>query len=240
MYHKPDPSCDQRVGVLILMAAPQETMRFHWTYRQLGMRLAGSGYHSWRFDYRGTGDSPGDEQIWSLQNWLADTNLCLKTIQQDIGVRHISLVGLRLGGLLAGEIAKSVPLKKLVLIDPVTSGEEYLESLARMHHLELTDNPDAAPFAEANSDPNQCLGFAMNERFRTELKQAQLDLGSCQSRHIHVIHSACWTAAKISTPDVISHQSHDDLGWNQGPKLRLQAFPQQTIQLVQDIMEDGL
>lgn len=114
------PGPRKRRGVVILNPYGWEALRAHRTLRSLADRLAGQGLDTLRFDYFGSGDSGGGWREASLERWVADAGTALREIQASVGVPRISLVGLRLGALIAAVLAGRNPqlIDRLVLWHP--------------------------------------------------------------------------------------------------------------------------
>ena len=95
--------------------------------------LAALGVGVLALDLAGCGDSSGDfgEARWEL--WRDDLALGQQWLQQRLGV-PVSLLGLRLGALLALDYARSAPsaLERLVLWQPVQSGATFLTQFLRL------------------------------------------------------------------------------------------------------------
>lgn len=150
----------------------QEYLRAHRSMRQLATMLAGNGYHAFRFDYYGTGDSFGDSVDGDLIGWRADIESAVQELQDTAGVTRVVLLGLRLGGALAAEVAARRPelVEKLVLWDPVVAGPEYLHELLDMPaHMESTQGgvrPGRAPGA----DGWEVRGFPLTARVADEIE----------------------------------------------------------------------
>jgi pimeloyl-ACP methyl ester carboxylesterase len=131
LYSPPTGPVDRDAAVLICHSAPQEYMRSYWALRQLATRLAAAGFHAFRFDYYGTGDSAGASDEGDLDQWRRDIASALDELRDVSGVRRPSLVGFRLGATLAA--MTDLRVKDLVLWEPVVSGTEYLQELREAH-----------------------------------------------------------------------------------------------------------
>lgn len=131
VYHPANPGNDRLQGVVLCYPFGQEYMRSHRAFRQLAALLAQKGFHVLRFDYRGTGDSARELEDVSPEDWLADIDLAMAELRDRSGVQSVSLVGLRLGALLAAQVASRLTSKlaSLVLWDPLISGRDYLKEL---------------------------------------------------------------------------------------------------------------
>jgi len=95
--------------------------------RALAEQVAAAGTPVLRIDYPGTGDSAGEEAPDRLSDWLAAIEAAGDWMCATLGLKAISLGGLRLGGLLAAASAARRPGSNLdiVLLSPVWSGRAY-------------------------------------------------------------------------------------------------------------------
>ena len=126
----PPKATPRDAGIVLCYAFGQEYMRAHRAYRQLALLLSKKGYHVLRFDYRGTGDSSGDMESISPQDWVDDVAMAIAELRDTAGVSSISVVGLRLGALIAGvACASRKDVERLIVWDPVIDGGEYEREL---------------------------------------------------------------------------------------------------------------
>ena len=97
---------------------------------QLKTAFEAEGLNLERFDYRGTGEAPGEF-----------SQLCLDSLRQDVDqhVRgeKVCLIGLRFGASLAFDYcARSADrIPTLILVEPVIDGAEYVHFLRRKQHI---------------------------------------------------------------------------------------------------------
>jgi alpha/beta superfamily hydrolase len=131
VYHPPQVAKRGSVhAVLLCYPFGQEYMRAHRAYRQLASQLAKKGYHVMRFDYRGTGDSYGDLNDVVFSDWLDDVEVAAEELKDMTSASEMSIVGLRLGALVAATAAQKIPdLSGLILWDPIISGSAYQQEL---------------------------------------------------------------------------------------------------------------
>jgi pimeloyl-ACP methyl ester carboxylesterase len=136
---------------------------YQYSYRSmkhLADGLSEAGIHVLRFDYIGTGDSDGDSSDFGLSEATRDIEAAIEELKDAAAVTRVSLVGLRLGALLAARVASSSSshVERVVLWDPVVSGEHYLQ--------ELIEHQDHAP----------CVieGFPVTETLAAEIQAAHL------------------------------------------------------------------
>ncbi len=163
IYHPPNTNKSRDEGVLICSPFGQEYMRSHRSLRHLAVSLSKLGYHVLRFDYRGQGDSAGDLEGVTPQQWQEDILCASRELLAVAMVTNLSIVGLRLGALLASsleEMPKS--LKRLVFWDPVISGQDYLNEIG----------PKAVPVKGGSA--SSINGFIMPDTFQDGLKWLSL------------------------------------------------------------------
>ncbi|MEN0137139.1 MAG: alpha/beta hydrolase [Rhodococcus sp. (in: high G+C Gram-positive bacteria)] len=102
----------------------------------LAQQLRARGLLVLRFDYRGTGDSPGaQDDSDAVAGWLDSIRTAVEYVR-NCGVTDIGLVGLRVGALLAAQVAATcAPLRAVTLWDPVIRGRGYLRKQTALHQM---------------------------------------------------------------------------------------------------------
>jgi pimeloyl-ACP methyl ester carboxylesterase len=136
-YMPPAPAaCEQ--GVLLIPSAPWDTMRLSWFYRQCCEQLTKIGYHVYRFDLRGTGDSPYPTADQDPVVWLRETEAVRDSLRSQ--VRRLHAVGPRFAGYLAALSAESYAYRSLHVIDPVLNLAAYSDELDRIQNRFLAEH----------------------------------------------------------------------------------------------------
>jgi pimeloyl-ACP methyl ester carboxylesterase len=183
VYCPARPDKERGEGIVFCYPFGQEYMRAHRPIRQLSLALAQNGYHVMRFDYRGSGDSAGTMQGLEASDWVADVSMAVAELRDMAVIQKVSIIGLRLGGLLAAHAACELgTIDRLVLWDPVTDGATYVDELKQYLPL-LAIDAARSNFIEAD----QCIrinGFSMPARFQQglqELAMTTLDTRSIKS-----------------------------------------------------------
>jgi len=102
----------------------------HRVYVDLAYRLARRGIASFRFDYRGCGDSEGDFSEITPDCHYSDSGVCLDFLKQHplIDPSRIGVFGRSFGGPIAVKAATFTDnIKSLALWCPMFSGEQWLD-----------------------------------------------------------------------------------------------------------------
>ncbi|TDM04853.1 MAG: hypothetical protein C4K60_20625 [Ideonella sp. MAG2] len=136
-WHAPQ---QQAVSHPVLMCPTwgDEEIGAYGGWRALAQSLAGQGVPVLRLDLPGEGDSldrAANQACWSA--WLDALEDVAAAVCQVTASRHLHLLGLRLGALLAAQLADrlrrrsgSVGVASLLLLAPVASGRAFLTEIA--------------------------------------------------------------------------------------------------------------
>jgi uncharacterized protein len=174
VYHPAQAAPVRTCGVVLCPPGGHEYIRAHRALRQVAMSLSAAGFHVFRFDYFGSGDSAGEADEAGVRRWVADIRAAIEELKDTAGVPRVSLVGLRLGATLAAQVAEDrTDIDTLLLWDPVTSGRRYLRDLRRLQRRWLHDRPGSRLFA-FSPRVTEVIGFPVTSTMRAEL--VQLDL----------------------------------------------------------------
>jgi pimeloyl-ACP methyl ester carboxylesterase len=159
-------------AILLCYPGPQEYNAAHWAFRRLASMLARDGHHVLRFDYFGTGDSGGQCTDASPESALADIKEAIRELQDLSGARSVSLLGMRLGATFAAlASAAGSRLRRLILWEPVVSGQTYVKE------LELSDarrNLALLHAARTRGRRDELLGHAFPEQLRSATEALDL------------------------------------------------------------------
>ncbi|WP_254358609.1 alpha/beta hydrolase family protein [Mycolicibacterium peregrinum] len=116
-----------RAGVVLCPPLGREYQDSYRGLKLLAQRLCAEGFAVLRFDYRGIGDSTGVQCGDGAVDGYLESIRTATDYLRNSGVQSVSLVGLRVGALLAATVAHAIPdLDGLVLWDPVTNGRRYV------------------------------------------------------------------------------------------------------------------
>jgi pimeloyl-ACP methyl ester carboxylesterase len=187
-YHPPAnagalPTGGASVAVLFLPPLGQEAIRAHRLSRVLADRLARQGQAVLRFDYRGTGDSDGDDLDADLTGWRQDVVAAHQLLIARSGCSDVRWLGFRVGFTVGLQVAGAwsdrdgPPPTRLVGWDPVLDGPDYLAELATAHAAALRVSYSLPQVPEAElarlaRDPEltEAMGFALSPTMVSELR----------------------------------------------------------------------
>jgi exosortase A-associated hydrolase 2 len=177
-YHAPQTPMTRDYGIVLCYPMGHEYIRCHRAYRLLATRLAAAGYPVLRFDYYGSGDSPGDSEQARLDRWLNDITAATEHLQRRCDAAKICLVGLRLGGtlaLIAGTRRGSYD--RMVLWQPVVNGRTYLEELRTVHAAyqeSMGVTPRHPQGAGDGREDGEVLGFSYSDSLLADIEKVDL------------------------------------------------------------------
>lgn len=175
VWSQPSNGKDRDHGVVLCPPIAQEHVRTHWALRQVASALCRAGFHTFRFDWFGVGDSAGDLQDATIARWKEDLVGAAQELRDAAGVAAISLVGVRLGATVAALASEEVRPSSIVLWDPVVRGRDYLAGLGAMTRSLLTD-----PTRFWNVEPSRIaprahlVGFDFGEALFSEIERVEL------------------------------------------------------------------
>ena len=135
-----------RGGVVLCPPLGKEQVDSYRGMTLLAQKLCAQGLLVLRFDYRGTGDSWGDQdRPDAVAHWQRSIVEAVAYVR-GCGVNDVGLVGLRVGALLACSVAAECgPLTAMTLWDPVVRGRSYLHEQRALYSVSVTTDSDADP-----------------------------------------------------------------------------------------------
>ena len=177
MFSARNASVAPRSAVLLCNPFGREAVQLHRLYRVLAERLSRAGSDVLRFDYYGSGESAGDDVDADLDRWGDDVLTAHAELSRRSGIAQVVWAGSRLGATLAQRMASRVTLARLVLLDPIADGRDYLEMLRDQHVDILVESerrrlpPRTATFREDDRQYlDEASGFAVPRAFCDSLR----------------------------------------------------------------------
>jgi len=129
------PERPTTVGLLIVVGGPQYRVGSHRQFVQLARFLAAEGFSSFRFDYRGMGDSSGT--VRSFEDVEADIHAAARAFREaQPNVSRLAVFGLCDGGSAALMAAANIDnLAGLIIANPwVRHGDSLNEAVVRHYY----------------------------------------------------------------------------------------------------------
>jgi pimeloyl-ACP methyl ester carboxylesterase len=177
MFHARNPAMAARSAVLLCNPFGREAIQLHRLYRVLADRMSRVGCDVLRFDYYGTGESGGEDSDADLDLWAGDVLTAHAELLRRSGNHRVVWAGARLGATLAQRMAARAPLARLVLLDPIADGRDYLDGLREQHAENLIESerrqlpPLAATFRDDQTQfLDEASGFAVPRGFCDSLR----------------------------------------------------------------------
>ncbi len=149
-----------------------EQIHSHRSLRHLAEKIAKEQLTVLRFDYHGTGDSPGtDEDPDRIATWQKNIQDAILWMRGELGCNRITLIGLRLGATLAALATTQQPVDELILWAPVVNGRQYRRELKA---LSLASGGSAVVRSVGSQDEIEAAGFIVTGQTLNDI--AKLDL----------------------------------------------------------------
>jgi pimeloyl-ACP methyl ester carboxylesterase len=158
-------------GVVICPPIGVEQLHSHRSLRHLADALAAIGIPVLRFDWHGTGDSAGSDTDGSrLVMWRANVCEVVAWMRTHLHCNKVSIVGLRMGAMLAMEALGPNDCDNLVAWAPVVSGKTYVRE---MRAIESMAESHSRP-SDARAGDIEAAGFLLTEETAEQLARANL------------------------------------------------------------------
>ena len=186
IYYPPIAGVTERGGVLYAPPFAEEMNKARRMAALQARRLAAAGFGVLIPDLYGCGDSAGNfaEARWEI--WRDDLSRCRDWL---LGRGHHRLVlwGLRLGALLAAELAGESAAQQLLLWQPVLDGERFLHQFLRLRLTgdRLKGGDETMARLQERLATGQTLdvsGYELSPELVTAMKPARLQTPSTGCR----------------------------------------------------------
>ena len=157
----------------------------------LGRALALDHTIVYRFDYYGTGDSSGDFHDFTIQETLVDLDLFCRHLQDQHGLSHLQVLGLRFGADIGMLLASRCPaVNALWLIEPLVFGTRFLKEqrIRRQLHdrMHRVSNESHRVELDGRSFEDH-LGFLLSDNCVSEIESLNPDRYDFQGRWIFLL-----------------------------------------------------
>jgi pimeloyl-ACP methyl ester carboxylesterase len=152
-----------------------EYLYVHRAFRQLATQLSRAGFHAFRFDYFGFGDSAGASEESNIERWVQDISTTIYEAKSLCGVSTVSLIGFRLGATAAAlAAAQRTDVENLLLWEPVIGGSEYVKELLALQSNWLDEYLPANSHPVSFEETPEVLGMPFPHSIRAALERTDL------------------------------------------------------------------
>jgi alpha-beta hydrolase superfamily lysophospholipase len=171
--HQPPAALRTDAGLVICKPFGYEAICAHGSLRAFADACAAIGVTVLRFDYAGTGDSSGVEgSADQIAQWCDDIRAAIEALRRMSAVKRVALLGMRLGALLASQVAARSGAAALIAIAPVTNGRRYLRELRAYQATAQATAAEGA--AEPIDGALEVTGFSLSAASVASLLRADL------------------------------------------------------------------
>ncbi|MEM9232902.1 MAG: hypothetical protein AAGA69_01525 [Pseudomonadota bacterium] len=207
VYHPATGVARARRAVLLCNPFGEEAIRAFRPFQKLAERFAAEGVACLRFDYLGTGDSAGDDDLVSVKSMATSILTAHEELVDLSEAREIYWVGLRLGAWAALDATADIQPAGIFLWDPIRDGADYAAHLA------------ALPAA----GEEEALGFPVTEPLRAELQSGPAHGDDTVRRKLLA------TTPFLKTEPILPPPDEE---WNSDDALNSFTMPMATIELI--------
>lgn len=131
LHHAPKTIAQPASCVLVVPSFAEEMNRCRYMQTLLAHKLTAAGVGMLIVDPYGAGDSAGEFEDSSWDQWIDDTVTAIG-YARELGYARLSLLGIRLGALLAQAAAVLSPVEHMVFWQPVVSGKVTMNQFLRL------------------------------------------------------------------------------------------------------------
>ncbi len=152
-----------KTGIVYCHPFGEEKMASHAIVVKTARRLSEKGFAVMRFDFSGCGDSEGELDETTLEDWNEDLRCAIERLKIETGLNKIGLWGLRLGASLVLEYASKW---KQSFASPATGAASLTPSLS------LSSTPDILAFLilwQPVPDPEVFIKQFLRQKMSTEI-----------------------------------------------------------------------
>lgn len=168
------------IGVVLVPPLLHEQPRSRRFITEVASQLAASGLSCLRFDFHGTGDSPGRGDDVDFASMAADLQVATAGLRSHARVEHVALLAWRGAALLADAwLQQGRQGDRVVFWEPILDGAGWLRELQSSDARERALRPRPRPGVPRTGTPDdgQLMGFEASPRLREDLATARLTQG---------------------------------------------------------------
>jgi pimeloyl-ACP methyl ester carboxylesterase len=166
-----EPAGSARAGIVFCAPILHEYVRSQRLFALLAQALSEHGYRVLRFDYRGTGDSAGTDESFSLTSASVDAKAAVHHLHAISPELPIIALGVRATADVAASLAREGLVERLWLWQPILDGADYVRQMRKRETLER-QSPMRYPQAKlaAAGDAESLMGFPCGAELLSDLQ----------------------------------------------------------------------
>jgi len=164
-------------AVIVCPAFAEEMNRSRRTLHKLVVELGPLGTVLIIPDLGGTGDSGGEFDDVSVRSWCRDLQSTLQWVREQYPEAKVSLLGIRLGALLACSVAATGTLDCIVFWQPVINSRRFIKEFLRMWdiaQIAVTDKRSSAADRIVAEGMLEIGGYPLTARLTAEIEALDL------------------------------------------------------------------
>jgi len=182
IYHPSAAGTPRRRGVVFVHPFAEEMNKARRMAALQARRFAAAGFSVLQIDLHGCGDSTGDFADARWGSWVRDVKAAVHWLKERIG-SSVSLWGLRLGALLAVDVARdpTIGIDHLLLWQPVINGSQFLTQFLRLRLAGemLASGAATTGIQELNAELGrgrslEIAGYALHPELASAIQQLNL------------------------------------------------------------------
>ncbi len=157
-YHA--PAGQPKRAVLFCSPIHEEKKSVHRPFVDAARALAQRGVAALRFDYRGTGDSPGEPMDVTPATIHEDILAAAEIVRERSGCAELDIVAMRLGATFAALALGELAPRRALLCEPIAQGKRYLaRARTRKRVRKMVTAAESGGQARPTSADDEAEGF---------------------------------------------------------------------------------
>ena len=215
-WHHYPSNTKKNAAVIICAPFGHEYMVTYRSLRKLAGHLADHGYHTFRFDYHGTGDSIGlASDQGRLEAWTVSTSFAVSEVRRVSKCDKVILIGLRLGATIAALVSKRSNVDSIIMLNPVVSGRKYARELVAFAGMK-----NAQTDSSGHTVISEVVGYPLTDETKHELSKIDLiQPNSCRIKKCLIIARSDLPGGETKLASAlhaegVNVQLKDDLGFS--------------------------
>ncbi len=208
VVHEP-ASATRSSAIVIHQPLGHEYFRTHRALTLLADQLSALGYYVMRYDYLGSGDSAGDLEQFTLNDWVHNARQAGDEILAISGAANLINIGVRFGAAIATMAALPLATRHFFW-DPQFNGQEWLQSVQHLQQRVLNDSWWFRFRRHEDLLSGELLSARFSEAALNALNNSTIDTATLTNSRC--VFSSAATARTMKIPGDV-HVATDQIDW---------------------------